>query len=55
MPKILTHNTSLLTNLVKHSIDGPGALTASRLMRMRYRSRLLAGCIVRTGLDLVPP
>ncbi|MEU4535527.1 hypothetical protein AB0G15_11740 [Streptosporangium sp. NPDC023825] len=44
-----------LANLAPHDIDELAALVATRLKRMRYRSRLLDGFIAQTGFDLEPP
>ena len=44
-----------LVNLVKRSIEALTALVKTRLRRMQYRPKTLAGLLAKTGLDLQPP
>jgi transposase len=44
-----------LANLAKHTIGQLLALIKTRLKRLQYRHRLIAGFLARTRLDLHPP
>ena len=44
-----------LANLAKHTIDQLLILIKTRLKRIQYRPRLIAGFLARTRLDLHPP
>lgn len=44
-----------LVNLAKRSIEALTALVKTRLRRMQYRPKTLAGLLAKTGLDLQPP
>lgn len=44
-----------LVNLAKRDIDALTSLVKTRLRRMQYRPRMLAGLLAKTGLDLQPP
>ncbi len=51
---VWSHLKRSLANLTKHNIAELTALVRTRLKRMQYRPRLLAGFLASTGLDLEP-
>jgi hypothetical protein len=51
---VWSHLKRSLANLTKHDLAELTALVKTRLKRMQYRPRLLAGFLASTGLDLSP-
>jgi transposase len=51
---VWSHLKRSLANLTKLNIAELTALVRTRLKRMQYRPRLLAGFLASTGLDLEP-
>jgi DDE superfamily endonuclease len=51
---VWAHLKRSLANLTKHTITELTALVKTRLKRMQYRPRLLAGFLASTGLDFGP-
>ena len=49
---VWSHLKRSLANLTKHDLAELTALVKTRLKRMQYRPRLLAGFLASTGLDL---
>ena len=52
---VWSHLKRSLANLTKHNIAELTALVRTRLKRMQYRPRLLAGFLAGTGLNYSPP
>jgi hypothetical protein len=51
---VWAHLKRSLANLTKHNLVELTALVTTRLQRMRYRSGLLAGFLVSSGLQFGP-
>jgi putative transposase len=52
---VWAHLKTSLANLAKRTIDQVAVLVKTRLKRMQYRPRLIAGFTAKTGLDFNPP
>jgi transposase len=52
---VWSHLKKSLANLAVRTADQLGAIVKTRLKRMQYRLRLIAGFVAKTGLDLQPP
>jgi transposase len=52
---VWSHLKKTLANLAVRTADQLGAIVKTRLKRMQYRPRLIAGFVAKTGLNCQPP